>query len=77
MEVQVLFFGSITDITIVNEVKVASCTDTDSLMAALLQQYPALASKKYFIALNQKMIQTNSPLKSGDTVALMPPFSGG
>lgn len=77
MEVQVLFFGSITDITNVNEVKMASCTDTDSLMAALFQQYPALASKKYFIALNQKRIQTNSPLKSGDTVALMPPFSGG
>lgn len=77
MEVQVLFFGSITDITNVTETMVASCVDTDTLISQLIQQYPSLSNKKYFIALNQKMIQTNSPLKSGDTVALMPPFSGG
>jgi molybdopterin synthase sulfur carrier subunit len=43
----------------------------------LIERYPSLANKKYFIAVNQKMVHENIKLKMGDTVALMPPFSGG
>lgn len=77
MEVQVIFFGSITDITIDNSVLIDNCVDINSLVQALIERYPALANKKYFIALNQKMVHENTKLKLGDTVALMPPFSGG
>lgn len=77
MEVQVIFFGSITDITIDNSVLIDHCVDVNSLVQELIERYPALANKKYFIALNQKMVHENVKLKLGDTVALMPPFSGG
>lgn len=77
MEVEVIFFGSITDITIDNSVLIDNCDDINSLVQALIERYPALANKKYFIALNQKMVHENIKLKLGDTVALMPPFSGG
>ena len=77
MEVQVIFFGSITDITIDNSVLIDHCVDVNSLVQELIERYPALANKKYFIALNQKMVHENIKLKMGDTVALMPPFSGG
>ncbi|MFN3299799.1 MAG: MoaD/ThiS family protein [Sediminibacterium sp.] len=77
MEVQVIFFGSITDITIDNSVLIDNCVDVNSLVQELIERYPALANKKYFIALNQKMVHENVKLKLGDTVALMPPFSGG
>jgi molybdopterin converting factor small subunit len=77
MEVQVLFFGSITDITIVNQLMVKDCLDTKMLINHLNLQYPTLADKKYFLAVNQKMIHDNTILKMGDKVALMPPFSGG
>jgi molybdopterin converting factor small subunit len=46
-------------------------------MNELIAQFPSIGNKKYFVAVNQKMIQTNTLLKTGDTVALMPPFSGG
>ncbi|WP_439506129.1 MoaD/ThiS family protein [Sediminibacterium sp.] len=77
MEVQVIFFGSITDITLDNSVVIDNCVDINSLVQELIERYPALANKKYFVAVNQKIVHENSKLKMGDTVALMPPFSGG
>lgn len=77
MDVQVIFFGSIIDITLVDSVLLNNCTDLNSIVNDLIERYPALANKKYFIAVNQKMVHENIKLKMGDTVALMPPFSGG
>lgn len=77
MEIQVVFFGSITDITNTSQLVINDFMDTQSLMNELISLYPSMATKKYFVAVNQKMIQDNTPLKTGDTVALMPPFSGG
>lgn len=77
MDVQVIFFGSIIDITLVDSVLLNNCTDLDSIVHDLIERYPPLANKKYFIAVNQKMVHENIKLKMGDTVALMPPFSGG
>ena len=77
MEIQVFFFGSLVEVTAVSFRKVNESTDTDSLQQLLHQHYPGLQSCKYLIAVNQKMIQQNTQLKNGDTVALMPPFSGG
>ncbi len=77
MEIQVIFFGSITDITNTSQIIISGCNDTQSLKNELISRYPSIENKKYFIAVNQKMIQENTPLKTGDTVALMPPFSGG
>lgn len=77
MEVEVYFFGSITDITIINQLIVKDCIDTQTLINQLNSHFPTLANKKYFLSLNQKMIHQNTLLKMGDTVALMPPFSGG
>ncbi len=77
MAIQVYFFGSLVDITGKPDWELSVFTDTDSLKMYLQKEYPALAATKYFIAVNQKMKQTNCNLIDGDEVALMPPFSGG
>jgi molybdopterin synthase sulfur carrier subunit len=77
MAIQVYFFGSLVDITGKSAEELTVFTDTDSLKIHLQKAYPALSAAKYFIAVNQKMIQVNSNLINGDLVALMPPFSGG
>ena len=77
MGIKVLFFGSVTDITLEAELSWEFCADTDTLIKALHNRFPALVNKKYFIALNQQVIHENRPLNPGDIVALMPPFSGG
>lgn len=77
MEIQVYFFGSLVDITAKSVRNFSGFNDTDSLNRELIKEYPALNGTKYFIAVNQKMIQSNRVLINGDVVALMPPFSGG
>ncbi len=77
MSLEVLFFGSLTDITAISSLVAGDLVDTDSVKVFLEEKYPALKTAKYFIAVNQKMIQHNTNLNPGDTIALMPPFSGG
>lgn len=77
MQVHIMFFGQLTDITGKSEIMLYDLPDTDSLIQTLHKLYPALADSKYAMALNKKVIKGNIPL-SGDTdVALLPPFSGG
>ena len=52
-------------------------TDTAVLKAALQIEFPALADKKYAIAVNNKVISDTKRLSENDVVALMPPYSGG
>lgn len=77
MGIKVLFFGSITDITLVAELPWDVCVDTHTLENELMDRFPALRNKKYFLALNQQVMHENASLKPGDTVAIMPPYSGG
>jgi molybdopterin converting factor small subunit len=77
MGINVLFFGSLTDATAVAALNDVTAGDTAALQELLHQQYPALRAAKYFIAVNQQMVHENTALKTGDVVALMPPFSGG
>ncbi|HJV20297.1 MAG TPA: MoaD/ThiS family protein [Sediminibacterium sp.] len=77
MGINVLFFGSLTDATAVVELNGVAASNTAALQEFLHQQYPALRTARYFIAVNQQMVRENTDLKTGDVVALMPPFSGG
>ena len=77
MAIKVYFFGSLVDITGNSVSEFQLPPDTDSLNLQLQGMYPALKLTKYFIAVNQQMIQSNQPLLQGDVVAFMPPFSGG
>lgn len=76
MSVKVLFFGRLEEIAgsslTVDEVKT-----TDELVKHLHQGFPELINEKYIIAVNKDMIQVNTELVAGCTVALLPPYSGG
>jgi len=76
MSINIISFGSLTDIT-GSSLTMPVVQDTDSLISELKKMYPALAHKKILIALNTTMVQENTALKENDTVAILPPFSGG
>ncbi|MDE3124560.1 MAG: MoaD/ThiS family protein [Bacteroidota bacterium] len=73
----VLFFGNLVDITQQSELAWPFIHNTMQLQQVLYEQYPALQTAQYVMAVNGKMIQTNTILQEGDTIAFMPPFSGG
>lgn len=76
MSIHIILFGQLADIA-GNSVFVNNVTDTDSLIIALHTDYPALAGAKYAIAVNKRVITSNTFLDENSVVALLPPFSGG
>jgi len=74
--VKVLFFGLTRDIAVRSE-KHYKADDTDSLMVQLKDDYPALRSCRFRVAVNGVISNGNTCLNENDTVALLPPFAGG
>ena len=77
MQITILFFGQLTDITGQQSIQLEDIADTDSLAIRLHQQFPALTNSKYAIAIDKKLINSNTLLTNNCTIALLPPFSGG
>ena len=75
MTVNIIAFGQIAEIT--GRELIVEAADTAVLKIALQVQFPALADKKYALAVNKRLVTDNVTLNENDTVALMPPYSGG
>ena len=76
MGLHIILFGRLVDIA-GSSVFVTGVADTDSLINALHKTYPALAEVKYVIAVDKRVITSNTLLNEKSVVALLPPFSGG
>jgi sulfur-carrier protein len=77
MQINLIIFGRLTDITGKSTMTLSGISDTNTLVKQLHELYPLLAVNKYVIAVDRKVISDNTILKENSTVALMPPFSGG
>ena len=77
MDVNIISFGAITDITGSNNIMLQNINDTNQLVHQLEKLYPALSNIKYAIAVDKKIIAGNTQLCNNATVAILPPFSGG
>lgn len=77
MKVNILAFGQVAEITGKNSWSFSDVRSTAEFTEKLLGQYPDLKSVQYLIAVNKKIIHGESILQNDDTVALLPPFSGG
>jgi sulfur-carrier protein len=76
MSVKVLFFGKLVEIA-GSSVTIDKVQTSNELLQQLQQSYPELINEKYIVAVDKKMIQTDTALTDGCSVALLPPFSGG
>ena len=77
MPLNIIIFGQIADITGTNNITLENVADTNQLIERLNSSYPSLGSAKYAIAVDKKVIKENTALNNNDTIALLPPFSGG
>lgn len=80
MKITILFFGIVTDL--IGESTIAFEISNDSnvydLKNELIETYPSLKNiHEFAIAINESYANDNSILKNGDTVAIIPPVSGG
>lgn len=77
MEIKVLAFGQVAEITGKSEWKNSGINSTNELKANLIEQFPGLLNVKFVMAVNKVIIQQDTKFQNEDTVALLPPFSGG
>ncbi|MCC7050670.1 MAG: MoaD/ThiS family protein [Bacteroidia bacterium] len=75
--IKILAFGMIAEKIKTPQLFVNNVYNTTQLKAWLEGNYSELNGLKFSIAVNKKIIQTETPLNGGDEVALLPPFSGG
>lgn len=74
-KIKVLAFGPLVEI--VEKEFFIEATDTKKLLASLIRQFPLLENRKMAVAVNGKITKDVVLLEESDTVALLPPFSGG
>jgi molybdopterin converting factor small subunit len=75
--IEVRFFGQLTDRTGSASIQLEDPVDTETLIQSLHEKFPALTGVKYMVAVDNKMVNTNTVLAPGCRVDLLPPFSGG
>lgn len=77
MEIDIIAFGKIAEFMANQRINFTDIEDTDGLKLALEKSFPSLVNMKYKLALNKNIVQHNLPLQHLDSVAILPPFSGG
>ncbi len=77
MHINVMIFGQLTDLTGANLLEFENINNTNQLVDKLTAAYPSLASAKYALAVDKKIVKENTVLQNNSTIALLPPFSGG
>jgi molybdopterin synthase sulfur carrier subunit len=77
MAVNVIIFGQLVDITGTGNFTFENVNDTNQLIQELTNKFPALSNSKFAIAVDKVLVKDNTPLNNNNTVALLPPYSGG
>lgn len=82
--IDVLFFGKFSDLLQVGE-KIQLSSDQVSTVEDVFKQfanthptiYQAISEPQVLVAVNQQIVPLHSAVKEGDTVAFLPPVTGG
>jgi molybdopterin synthase sulfur carrier subunit len=77
MQVKVLFFGVISEITGTNLKVYREVESVGDLKLRIQDDFPEVVHYNFRIALNNEILNTDVPLNDGDEIALLPPFAGG
>jgi molybdopterin converting factor small subunit len=77
MQVKVLFFGVLTEITGTVVKHYSDVSNSNELISLIEADYPSIVHHSYRIALNNEFIAGEVLLSDGDEIAFLPPFAGG
>ena len=76
MAVKIQLYGQLKQITGASEI-MTDAADTDGLIKEVAARFPLLENLTCLIAVDRNIVQTNTAIKAGQELALLPPYSGG
>lgn len=76
---KLLYFAEIKDILerTSEEIDLSYDITVDEFLIDLFERYPQIKDKQFQIAINEELVQQDDIVHPNDTVALIPPVSGG
>jgi molybdopterin synthase sulfur carrier subunit len=77
MEVTVLFFGVLAEVTKIGIKVYRDIKTTSALTLMVSDDFPEITHYKFRISVNGALISVDTELKDSDEVAFLPPFAGG
>jgi molybdopterin synthase sulfur carrier subunit len=77
MAITIQFFGQLAELTGFKTFEMEEVENTSQLKKFLAERFPVLKNRKFNIAVNEDIIDTDIPLSTGNIIALLPPYSGG
>jgi len=77
MEIKVLFFGVLAEVTNTSLKHYRDITSFSDLMHRIQDDYPEIIHYNYRISVNNEIINEDPMLNDSDEVACLPPFAGG
>lgn len=77
MEIQVLFFGVLTEVTKTGFRHYRDIRSFDDLRHRIIDDFPEIVHYNFRISVNNEIVKKDTVLKDGDEIACLPPFAGG
>jgi sulfur-carrier protein len=77
MQIKVLFFGELAEITGGNSINFSFSDKLYDLKNTVLESYPKLKNKSFQLAVNNCLVSENISIKEQDKIVFLPPFAGG
>ncbi|MFT4601337.1 MAG: molybdopterin synthase sulfur carrier subunit [Arenicella sp.] len=79
MKVNILYFAQLSEKLgfTKEEFDIPDNMGSDALIEKLRVKYHELKDLEFAVSVNQTIVKTDTPLKEGIEIALLPPFAGG
>jgi molybdopterin synthase sulfur carrier subunit len=77
MEVKVIFFGVLAEVSGTSIRHYQEVRSIYDLKLRIFDDFPEMVHYNFRVSLNSEITDNDLLLKSGDEIALMPPFAGG
>ena len=77
MQVKVLFFGVLAEVTGTNFTYFRNVKSLEELKLRIQNDFQEVVHYNYRFSLNNVLVDNDPLLNDGDEVALLPPFAGG
>ncbi len=74
---KIRFYGKLRDITGASQIEKDFAGDCATLLQWIICEYPPLKKQVFALAVNDRIAKHSEQIGKDDTVALVPPYSGG